>query len=139
MFISKKEKFIFVHIPKTAGTSIKSALEKQFVNDAEKLVRPEMRSEVYSRLMSKMAPVPPHLSLADSEKLFDIDIRKYRVVISVRNPWERLISLFKYVSEVNTSHSLTDAAKEHGISRTCLLYTSPSPRDPKTSRMPSSA
>ena len=23
--------------------------------------------------------------------------------------------------------------------RTCLLYTSPSPRDPKTSRMPSSA
>ena len=27
---------------------------------------------------------------------------------------------------------------ERGI-KTCLLYTSPSPRDPKTSRMPSSA
>ena len=26
-----------------------------------------------------------------------------------------------------------------GDSKTCLLYTSPSPRDPKTSRMPSSA
>ena len=26
-----------------------------------------------------------------------------------------------------------------GTLRTCLLYTSPSPRDPKTSRMPSSA
>ena len=26
-----------------------------------------------------------------------------------------------------------------GSDRTCLLYTSPSPRDPKTSRMPSSA
>ena len=26
-----------------------------------------------------------------------------------------------------------------GKSTTCLLYTSPSPRDPKTSRMPSSA
>ena len=25
------------------------------------------------------------------------------------------------------------------LNRTCLLYTSPSPRDPKTSRMPSSA
>ena len=25
------------------------------------------------------------------------------------------------------------------LSTTCLLYTSPSPRDPKTSRMPSSA
>ena len=27
----------------------------------------------------------------------------------------------------------------HGSMNTCLLYTSPSPRDPKTSRMPSSA
>ena len=26
-----------------------------------------------------------------------------------------------------------------GYQETCLLYTSPSPRDPKTSRMPSSA
>ena len=26
-----------------------------------------------------------------------------------------------------------------GVSKNCLLYTSPSPRDPKTSRMPSSA
>ena len=26
-----------------------------------------------------------------------------------------------------------------GLLQTCLLYTSPSPRDPKTSRMPSSA
>ena len=26
-----------------------------------------------------------------------------------------------------------------GLGETCLLYTSPSPRDPKTSRMPSSA
>ena len=26
-----------------------------------------------------------------------------------------------------------------GLLKTCLLYTSPSPRDPKTSRMPSSA
>ena len=27
----------------------------------------------------------------------------------------------------------------NGMSYNCLLYTSPSPRDPKTSRMPSSA
>ena len=28
---------------------------------------------------------------------------------------------------------------EHALSKTCLLYTSPSPRDLSTSRMPSSA
>ena len=34
-----------------------------------------------------------------------------------------------------------DKAHTYGIDRVlaCLLYTSPSPRDPKTSRMPSSA
>ena len=30
-------------------------------------------------------------------------------------------------------------ARLNEIMKTCLLYTSPSPRDPKTSRMPSSA
>ena len=34
--------------------------------------------------------------------------------------------------------NLDKVEKEHKAT-TCLLYTSPSPRDPKTSRMPSSA
>ena len=34
------------------------------------------------------------------------------------------------------AHNTLDTALDCGI---CLLYTSPSPRDPKTSRMPSSA
>ena len=33
----------------------------------------------------------------------------------------------------------TDNGKKNDQSKGCLLYTSPSPRDPKTSRMPSSA
>ena len=44
---------------------------------------------------------------------------------------------------VNENHVLKglDLEVEEGdfISVICLLYTSPSPRDPKTSRMPSSA
>ena len=32
-----------------------------------------------------------------------------------------------------------DAKEEPELAKLCLLYTSPSPRDPKTSRMPSSA
>ena len=35
--------------------------------------------------------------------------------------------------------TLEEARKSPVIVPTCLLYTSPSPRDPKTSRMPSSA
>ena len=45
---------------------------------------------------------------------------------------EQLVNLtVKEVSELATI-----LKEEYGI---CLLYTSPSPRDPKTSRMPSSA
>ena len=33
----------------------------------------------------------------------------------------------------------TFATLDEGMAHACLLYTSPSPRDPKTSRMPSSA
>ena len=40
----------------------------------------------------------------------------------------------EYDDEVAAGDQTTDA-----YSIACLLYTSPSPRDPKTSRMPSSA
>ena len=50
-----------------------------------------------------------------------------------------------YLDSTAFANTLYDAAYDvmYGISvtfpYTCLLYTSPSPRDPKTSRMPSSA
>ena len=43
----------------------------------------------------------------------------------------------RYIYEV--SITLAGAKKKDGGSSTCLLYTSPSPRDLSTSRMPSSA
>ena len=55
---------------------------------------------------------------------------------------------YRIVSVVNTitaSHwdekELLDKAEliDYPVRKCCLLYTSPSPRDPKTSRMPSSA
>ena len=38
-----------------------------------------------------------------------------------------------------TKLSLSEVAAQAGVSRPCLLYTSPSPRDGLLSRMPSSA
>ena len=54
---------------------------------------------------------------------------KKAVAVALRNRWRR--------------KQLDDSLKEEivpkNILMVCLLYTSPSPRDPKTSRMPSSA
>ena len=42
-------------------------------------------------------------------------------------------------SSSKTTARTLDEIKKSGELKVCLLYTSPSPRDPKTSRMPSSA
>ena len=44
---------------------------------------------------------------------------------------------FYFMDEYNVLRD--DVEMTFDASQTCLLYTSPSPRDPKTSRMPSSA
>ena len=42
-------------------------------------------------------------------------------------------------NEVFSENDILNHVKKIGRNNNCLLYTSPSPRDPKTSRMPSSA
>ena len=54
--------------------------------------------------------------------------------------------LIETYSDINETLDITDVFRKKGVfaltvngDSICLLYTSPSPRDPKTSRMPSSA
>ena len=118
MIISEQARLIFIHIPKTAGTSVRSALQMSISNDAENLVKPEFKEHFEKRKRMGLSYVPPHMTLTDTIHCFKIDINDYRVLVSVRNPWERFISFFKYVTEINKEHPLTKAASEFGISRT---------------------
>ena len=45
----------------------------------------------------------------------------------------------KEITEILTKYRSAPKNHMQVLDDTCLLYTSPSPRDPKTSRMPSSA
>ena len=70
--INHKDKFIFVHIPKTGGTSIESL----FIKNAD------------------IKDVPEKHSMArdiDSELL-----EKYYTFTFVRNPWDRMVSYYKF-------------------------------------------
>ena len=51
----------------------------------------------------------------------------------------RKIIIFFIILTIIGTVSLVAINLRKDSSHTCLLYTSPSPRDPKTSRMPSSA
>ena len=70
MAVSHKDKLVFIHIPKTGGTSISSALN---------LNPPTQRR---------------HLSYPSLKSKFKKDISKYFSFTFVRNPWDRVVSEF---------------------------------------------
>ena len=55
------------------------------------------------------------------------------------NEAERIAVLITRLSRIGVVERMWDAILPHAQARACLLYTSPSPRDLSTSRMPSSA
>lgn len=84
--ISKKDKFIYIHIPRTGGTSVQSVLQKYM--------------EYYEHPVTKdRVPVfPKHASLV--HLLRDASLEKpsaledYFVFSFVRNPWDLVVSRY---------------------------------------------
>lgn len=84
MVISDKKKFIFIHNPKTAGESIEQALSPYaslIVSEPENLHK-KLNKHSYPGQIRKFV----------GEKKW----RSYFKFVFVRNPWERLVSLYMY-------------------------------------------
>jgi hypothetical protein len=75
MIISDSRKFVFVHIPKNAGTSIRAALEG--FADGQSAASPDTTHETLSALIARHP-----------------ELKTYFKFAFVRNPWERLVSFF---------------------------------------------
>jgi hypothetical protein len=78
---SEKYDLFFIHIPKTAGTSINTALE----------IEPEKRG---------------HRSLSDLYKLYKDAVQKTPCFAVARNPWDRVVSLYEFRKQKGY-HSMT--------------------------------
>ena len=104
MLISDKKKFIFVHIEKTAGTSITSALKPYSIK------RPS--SKLYSVLRIMELPkdyrryrFPKHCGLCEAQKMMPAELyNKYFKFAFVRNPWDRLVSEYNAAIAKNRRH-----------------------------------
>lgn len=84
MPICQKNKFIFIHIPKTAGTSIEKALKL------------DNKNCLFNKEKYKNYPVcPQHLYLSEIIKEFPESI-EYKIFTVVRNPFDRMVSAFSY-------------------------------------------
>jgi len=80
--INHKHKFIFIHIPRTGGTSIEKSLL------GEDFVKPK---DIYKKGIAK------HITLVDALKRYkEICFTElYLSFVFVRNPWSRLVSIWK--------------------------------------------
>lgn len=103
MIISHKYKFIFVHIPKTAGMSIKNSLIN-VLGDLDILTGPQLdlkRTQQISYVLKNQdINVSAHTSTSNATRQM-LDGKEYFKFAFVRNPWDRLVSLYFYLKETS--------------------------------------
>jgi hypothetical protein len=92
MVINDRRQFIFVHVPKTAGTSMMSALAKLPGNNRRWLANTK-----HETLAAFFAQWRQRQTLWD--RLRRRSPETYRTFAFVRNPWDRLSSLYRYMKE----------------------------------------
>ncbi len=114
MIISHGRRYIFVHAPKTGGTSLALALEARamkddiMLGDTPKAVKRRHRlKEVQSagRLWK-------HSTVRDIEGLVTPEqMRDYFVFTLVRNPWDRMVSYYHWLRGQGFDHPAVQLAK----------------------------
>lgn len=107
MILSRGRGYIFVHIPKTGGTSMALALEDRamagdiLIGDTPKALKRKGRLkgvETAGRLWK-------HATLADAEGLITRqDMADLFVFTLVRNPWDRMVSYYHWLQNQTFDH-----------------------------------
>ncbi|MET4102480.1 hypothetical protein ABIE58_001914 [Roseovarius sp. MBR-78] len=116
MIISRDRGLVFVHIPKTGGTSLAQALEARatardiLIGDTPKARR--RRGRVARLQPRACGRLWKHSTLADIDGLLSPDeIAAMFTVTLVRNPWDRMLSLYTWARAQAFEHPMVQRAK----------------------------
>tara|TARA_Y100000590_G_C15563342_1_gene955643 strand:+ start:317 stop:943 length:627 start_codon:yes stop_codon:yes gene_type:complete len=104
MLISDTHKFVFVHIRKAAGSSLRQILER---------VSLQKNNHIWYKLISRIGveidyhkhSFRQHSPLVEAERSMPSELfQQYYKFAIVRNPWDRLVSEYEYI-KTQPSHS----------------------------------
>lgn len=119
MILSRGRRYIFIHIPKTGGTSLALALEGRAMKDDLMLGDTPKALKRRRRLAGAQARgrLWKHSRLADIEGLVTRDeIDDFLVFTMVRNPWDRVVSYYHWLQGQSFDHPAVAAARQHDFS-----------------------
>ena len=114
MIISHGRNYIFVHIPKTGGTALSLALEDRAMKDD--ILIGDTPKGIQRR--KRLAALTPKGRLWKHSTLCDIDgivtpseLSEMFCFTMVRNPWDRMVSYYHWLTEQNFDHPAVKLAK----------------------------
>ena len=120
MIISHGRKYIFVHIPKTGGTALSLALEGRamaddiLVGDTPKAVKRRHKLKKYKLTQG----LHKHARLADVEGVVTREmLDDYFTFTLVRNPWDRIVSYYHWLTLQRWDHPAVHLAKAVNFTR----------------------
>ncbi len=118
MIISHGRRYIFVHIPKTGGTSLALALESRAKAD-DILIGDTPKARQRRGRLQALRPAGrlwKHSTLADIDGIIGrAELETYFIVTLVRNPWDRVVSYYHWLRAQRFDHPAVGLAQSVGF------------------------